>query len=103
MSVKSAARQSGGPSDGATTKVAAYLSVEHAILVLLPLRLPGRHAFFEATARAPERESRLTTVQDVDADRHCVLLGHGRGFSRLVVASAGLDAGDTSRQSGSAR
>src|ERR1700745_844956 len=37
MSVKSATRQSGGPKDGATTKVAVYLSVEHATTVLLTL------------------------------------------------------------------
>src|SRR5215813_630968 len=35
MSVKSASRQSGGPSDGATTNEAVYRSVEHAIGVLL--------------------------------------------------------------------
>src|SRR6516162_6991485 len=35
MSVKSASRQSGGPRDGATTKVAVYRSVEHATSVLL--------------------------------------------------------------------
>ena len=42
---------------------------------------------------APEHEPRRTTVQDIDADRHCVLLGHGRGFSRIVEPSADLDAG----------
>jgi len=35
MSVKSASRQSVGPRDGATTKVAVYRSVEHAIVAVL--------------------------------------------------------------------